>query len=127
MHDFGKRIDGPGGRRAAPRETVLLNAALMTLSVSRTATLLDVSKTGARARTAVPLFVGQEVWLKINPVDVFGTVAWIDSHECGILFENALGDDEVAAIQARGKVIFIAGLSQEEQFCADDWQGGLMR
>lgn len=127
MHDFGKRTDGPGGRRSAPRETVLLNAALLTLSASRTVILLDVSRTGARARADLPLTVGQEVWLKVNPVDIFGTVTWINGQECGILFDIPLDDGEVGRLQARGKVIFIAGLTPEEQFCADDWQGGLMR
>lgn len=127
MTEFGKRMDGPGGRRAAPREAVLLNAALMTLSVSRTVILLDVSTTGARATASLPLFVGQQVWLKVNPVDIFGRVAWTNGSECGILFDFPLDDDEIVRIQARGKVIFIAGLSKEEQFCADDWQGSLMR
>lgn len=127
MTKFGKRLDGPGGRRAMPREPVLLNAALMTMSASGSVTLLDVSKAGARMRVKERLFLRQQVWLKINPADIFGTIIWIDGDECGLLFDTPLTDDEVAGLQARGRVIFCAGLSAEEQLGAEDWQSGMMR
>ncbi len=127
MRDFGRRLDGPGGRRAARREPVLLNAALLTLRASRPVTLVDVSKTGARLRVREPLSRGQQIWLKINPSDFFGTVVWVDGEECGVLFDDPLADAEVASLQARGKVIIIVGLSNDEQLGAEDWQSGLMR
>ena len=127
MHDFGKRKDGPGGRRGTDRDPVLLNAALMTLSVSKIVTLLDVSKTGTRMRAELPLFIGQEIWLKINPLDIFGTVAWVENNESGIIFDEPLTDEEAASLKARGKLVFCAGLSREEQLGAEDWQRGLMR
>lgn len=127
MADFGKRRDGPGGRRAAAREPVLLNAALLTLRASRTVTLLDVSATGARMRVKEPLFLGQEIWLKINPADLFATIVWLDAEECGILFDQPLTEAEAAALQARGKVVFCAGLTTDEQLGAEDWNTGLMR
>ena len=61
MRDFGKRLDGPGGRRVAAREPVLLNAALLTLRASRPVTLVDVSKTGARLRVREALLRGQQI------------------------------------------------------------------
>jgi hypothetical protein len=127
MGNFGKRMDGPGGRRVAPREQVLLSAAMLTLSSSRTVTLLDVSTTGARMKTSEELFLGQEVWLKINPSDIFGTVAWTEGDQCGILFDDPITEDTVAGIEGRGRVVMIAGLSQDEQFCAEDWQYGMLR
>jgi len=127
MGDFGKRLDGPGGRREAPREPVLLNAALLTLQASRPVTLVDVSKTGARLRGKESLSRGQQIWLKINPSDIFGTVVWVDGEECGILFDEPLADVDVASLQARGKVIIVLGLSVDEQLGAEDWQSGLMR
>lgn len=127
MTTFGKRQDGPGGRRAVPREPVLLNGALMTVGTSTTVTMLDVSQTGARIRIKEPPFLRQNVWLKINPADIFGTIIWIDGDECGLLFDTPLTDDEVAGLQARGRVIFCAGLSAEEQLGAEDWQSGMMR
>ena len=127
MRDFGKRLDGPGGRREAPREPVLLNAALLTVQASRPVTLVDVSKTGARIRVRERLAKGQQIWLKIDPSDIFGVVVWVDGEECGILFDEPLDNDDVASLQARGKVIVILGLSPEEQLGAEDWQAGLMR
>lgn len=127
MTDFGKRLDGPGGRRAAPREPVLLNAALLTLRTSRPVTLVDVSKTGARLRVREPLTRGQQIWLKVNRSDLFGTVVWVDGEECGVLFDASLADAEVASLQARGKVVMILGLSSDEQLGAEDWQSGFMR
>ena len=127
MRDFGKRLDGPGGRRVAAREPVLLNAALLTLRASRPVTLVDVSKTGARLRVREPLSQGQQIWLKINPIEIFGTVVWIDGEECGVLFDEPLADAEVASLQTRGKVIIVLGLCLDEQLGAEDWQSGLMR
>ena len=127
MTDFGKRRDGPGGRRAAAREPVLLNAALLTLRASRTVTLLDVSRTGARMRVKQPLCLGQQIWLKVNPADIFGTIVWMKGHDCGLLFDAPLSPDEAASLQARGKVVFCAGLTEDEQLGAEDWQYGLMR
>ena len=68
---FGKRKDGPGGRRSSPREQVMLPAALMSIGASRTVFLLDVSATGAQLQTNVPMHVGQEIWLKVPPSDIF--------------------------------------------------------
>jgi len=127
MTDFGKRLDGPGGRRTAAREPVLLSAALLTLQSSRPVTLVDVSKTGARIRIREPLTRGQQIWLKVNPADLFGTVMWIDGEECGIVFDEPLDDSDVASLQARGKVVIILGLTADEQLGAEDWQSGLMR
>ncbi len=127
MTDFGKRLDGPGGRRAAARKPVLLSAALLTMQTSRPVTVVDVSKSGARLRIGGPLSLGQQIWLKINPSDLFGTVVWIDGKECGVLFDEPLDDADVASLQARGKVVMMLGLSAEEQLGAEDWQSGLMR
>lgn len=127
MLDFGKRRDGPGGRRAAPREPVLLSAAMLTLQSSRPVTLVDVSKTGARMRVNEPLVRGQQIWLKVNPTDIFGTIVWVDGDQFGILFDEPLADPELAKLQARGKVVLVLGLSPEEQLGAEDWESGFSR
>ena len=127
MTDFGKRLDGPGGRRAKPRAPVLLNAALHTVHASRTVTLLDVSMTGARVRVKQSLRLNQQVWLKINPTDIFGTVVWVEGDQCGILFDEPLTEFEAAGFQARGKIVICAGLSADEQLGAEDWHSGLLR
>ena len=101
MTSFGKRLDGPGGRRSAPRAAVLLSAAMHAVGSSQPATLLDVSKTGARLRTRAPLHEGLHVWIKIPPADAFGTVMWIDGELCGVEFDEPFTDEEAAQLQSR--------------------------
>lgn len=120
MRSFGKRLDGPGGRRAARRESVLLSAALNSINASRSVTLLDVSRTGARMRCPEPLKLGQQIWLRVSPADIFGTIKWIDRDEYGILFDAELDDEDVADLEVRGRVVFCAGLSPDEQLGAED-------
>ena len=127
MTAFGKRIDGPGGRRAAPRATVLMSAAMHAVGASQTVSLLDVSKTGAKLRTRVPLKLDQHVWIKIPPNDVFGSVVWAEDDECGVQFDAPLSDEEAANLQARGKVVIMPRLSLEEQLAVEDWKSGFVR
>lgn len=124
---FGKRLDGPGGRRTAARGDVLLAAAMMTLSSSRSVILLDVSKTGARMRVREPLAQGQVVWIKAQPADIFGTVVWSRGRMCGMRFDEPLDDDTLACLQTAGKVTMVARLSPEEQLAVQDWDTGLAR
>jgi hypothetical protein len=124
---FGKRQDGPGGRRAAPRATVLMSAAMHAVGNSQTVSLLDVSKTGAKLRTRVPLAMDQHVWIKIPPNDVFGSVVWVDGEQCGIHFDAPLSEEEAANLQARGKVVIMPRLSLEEQLAVEDWRSGFVR
>lgn len=127
MSDFGKRKDGPGGRRQCPREPVLLPAALMSVGASRTVFLLDVSATGAHLQVSTGLEVGKEVWVKVPPADIFGTVIWIEDDHCGIAFDAPLSDAEVEALRVRGKVIVIPRLTAAEQIAAAEWAAGLAR
>ena len=127
MTEFGKRFDGPGGRRHAAREPVLLPAAMMSVGSSRTVYLLDVSKTGAQLQSSEPLRVGDEVWLKIPPADIFGTIVWAEGDHSGFAFDLPLTDEDVASLQAQGKVILIPRLSPEEQIAASEWSAGLAR
>ena len=127
MNSFGKRLDGPTGRRTAPRAPVLLDAALLTMQCSRPVILVDVSKTGCQLRVNEPLKLGMEVWLKIPPADIFGTVVWCEGDHCGVEFDVPFADEDVVKLQARGKVVLIPRLTPEEQLAAADWQTGMAR
>ena len=127
MSNFGKRLDGPGGRRTTPRCPVLMSAALHTVGASRSVTVLDVSKTGAQLRSRLPLQLGQEIWLKLVRNDVFGRIAWVDDELCGVEFDTPLGELEAADLQAMGKVVIMPRLSREEQLAAQDWYSNLAR
>lgn len=127
MTDFGKRLDGPGGRRAAPREPVLLTAALLTVGCSRPVIILDLSETGAQMQVHQPLRDGQQVWIKAAPIEVFGTVVWIDGEQCGIAFDESLAEDELALLQANGRIVIDRRLSPDQQLAVEDWKTGLAR
>ena len=127
INKFGKRLDGPGGRRLAPRAPVLMSAALHTVGASRTVSVVDVSKTGAQLLSRLPLQLGQEIWLKLLHQDVFGTIAWVDGEHCGVEFDVPLNAEEAASLQASGKVVIMPRLTAEEQLGAQDWQDNMMR
>ena len=126
MGNFGKRLDGPGGRRSAPREPVLLTAALMTVGCSRPVTLLDLSKIGCHLQVPYSLEVGAQLWLKAAPVEIFGTVVWAEEYECGVSFDDPLEDEELALLQEKGAVT-LAGVSPDERLAGDDWDSGFAR
>lgn len=127
MTNFGKRADGPSGRRGAERAPVLLRAAMHTTRDSRGTTLLDVSRTGAQMKMPMPLGIGQDLLLRVPPTEVFGTIVWIDGDMCGIEFDHPLDDQEWKLLCAKGKVVMIHGLTIDEQLGAEDWKTNLAR
>ena len=127
MTDFGKRTDGPGGRRIAPRKPAFKAAGVMTLTGSQTAYLVDISATGAKLNGAGVLSVGQDIWLKAGKIDVLATVAWSEPNSCGIQFDAALDPDEVEQLSEVPQGAMYARLSPEEKLGAADWMNGLIR
>jgi hypothetical protein len=127
MTAFGKRPDGPGGRRAVSRSPVLMSAALHTVGASHGVSVLDVSQLGLQLRSRLPLRVGQEIWLKLPHQDVFGTIAWVEQDLYGLQFDAPLGEAEAAALQAKGKAVIVPHLTREQQEAALDWQTDIIR
>lgn len=126
MTSFGRRLDGPGGRRSGQRSRVHLPASLQALNTSRSVTLLDVSQDGARMTVPEPMYRGQQVWLKVGQAQVFGTVRWMRENDCGIVFDDPLNSRELALMQSKGKVM-LHGLSLEERKALANWKAGLSR
>ena len=120
MRKFGKRLDGPGGRRTAERAPLVMSAAMHTIGASRTVNIFDVSNTGARLSTNLPLALNQEVLLCLSETEAFGTVAWIDGETYGIAFVETLDEAEVARLTELG--IFMPSLSFDEQLAVNDWR-----
>ena len=127
MSEFGKRLDGPGGRRAAAREPVLLTAALLTVGCSRPVILLDVSKTGTHIEVHDEMRVGQEVWLKVAQLEIFGTIVWVDGGKCGVAFDEAIDDVEVTLLRASSSTALNGDMPAEQRLAGDDWSSGLAR
>lgn len=127
MTGFGKRQDGPGGRRRAMRSEVRLEAALLGIGTSRAVTLTDVSKTGAKMRMPEAMPVGKQVWLKTGPTEIFGIVRWVKGGQCGIVFDEPLQPEVLAQLRERGKVVRVLGFGGDNQIGAEDLEGRIAR
>jgi hypothetical protein len=123
MSKFGK-CEG-GGRRSALRSRAPLTAVVTTVVGSQSAFLLDVSATGARLRgTDLPV-TGEDLFVSVDRVIVFGTVVWVDDDERGVAFESALpaADGE----RLHHAVALAAGLPPDLKAAFDDWTLGFAR
>lgn len=89
---FGRRLDGPGGRRSAPRKRVSVGVSLFALHGSRVVMLCDISSSGVRLVNFDPVRIGEQVWMRIGGKDLFGRVAWVEREHCGIRFDEELDD-----------------------------------
>lgn len=127
MTDFGKRLDGPGGRRAAPRKPSFTATGIMTVDRSQVGYLLDVSATGAKLDGGGGLSIGQDIWLKTGNIDVLAQVVWSGRSICGVQFDTPLTDDEIKQLSQVPQGALFASLSTEEKLGAADWANGLVR
>ena len=103
MKKFGKRLDGPGGRRSAPRAPVRMSAAMHTIGASRTVSVLDVSKTGAKLRARMPWQMSQVMWLKLARPNVFAKVVWTD----GEVLAPDTGAEDSVTMRLRRRLVDI--------------------
>ena len=98
MPSFGKRIDGPEGRRRNVRQTVVLAASAVTLDRSRSVLVEDVSAQGAKLRGCDLPGSGAQILFRIGSDHVMASVAWRRRDECGITFDEPLNDDGIRRI-----------------------------
>jgi hypothetical protein len=123
MTVFGKRMGG--GRRSAARREGPLIAVLTTLKASHSAVLADISATGARLRAAQLPDMGEVLTLRIDAVEAFGAVIWVEAGECGIAFDRPLAPDEEQLL--RQKVAETHGLPPDIKAAYDTWVLGCAR
>ena len=123
MSTFGKSEGG--GRRSAPRSQAPLIALVTTVSKTQTAILMDVSSTGMRLRGLHLPQTDEELFVTVDGIIAFGSVAWMDGDQRGIQFDEPLNSVEEARL---GKIIkTAAGLPSEVKAAYDDWTLGLAR
>jgi hypothetical protein len=89
MSSFGKRVDGPGGRRRTNRNSVRLLGSATTLQGSRSVLVEDLCPTGAKLTGRGLPPTGKEVLVRAGNLKAFGRVAWVESDQCGVVFETA--------------------------------------
>jgi hypothetical protein len=89
MASFGRRVDGPGGRRRIKRKTVSIHGSAATMDGSRCILIEDLSLMGARVRGRGLPKPGSEVLLRSGDRAVVGRVAWESGDRRGLLFNGA--------------------------------------
>lgn len=97
-------------------------AVLTTLVESRSAILADVSSTGARFRGTDLPPMGEDLVVNIDRVEAFGTVAWSDSGECGIVFDPPL--DRESEEYLRRLAAAARGLPPDIRAAFENWVVG---
>jgi hypothetical protein len=66
------------------------------------ATILDISRQGARIEVGTKLALGQKFWLEAQELPVFqGTVCWRRMPEYGVVFSQVMGLEELAQRASR--------------------------
>jgi len=90
MSSFGKRVDGPGGRRRANRRPVTMLGTAVSMDRSTSVIVEDLAPSGARliGRGLPP--PGKEILLRAGEVDAFGRVMWAEDDCRGVEFEGPL-------------------------------------
>jgi len=123
MRSFGKCRGG--GRRSSERQAAPLIAVVTTLKEAHNAVLVNISQTGVRLRGDNLPDEGAELFVSVERIRSFGTVAWKDAGECGICFDGPLPAADVAAI--RSGATKGGPLALQFQTAFDDWTQGLAR
>ncbi len=88
MSGFGKRVDGPLGRRRSTREAVALIGTAISRERAGSVLLEDLSLNGARISGRVLPPPGREILLQTDNLSLFGRIAWAQEDSRGIEFEE---------------------------------------
>jgi hypothetical protein len=107
---FGKKIDGPIGRRPVLREEVVLAGTARSLRSSRPVVVADVSPTGAKLQGRDFESLDREVLISVGGMELFAQVAWTTLRECGVTFEEALPEETIEHIKRYGRWAHVMGI-----------------
>lgn len=99
MPAFGKKIDGPTGRRRNVRQDVVLAASALTIDRSRTVLVEDVSAEGAKLRGRDLPGKGSQILFQLGKWEVFASVVWNGRDECGITFDERLDEERIGRLE----------------------------
>jgi hypothetical protein len=87
MSSFGKRVDGPGGRRRATRRQVTLLGSAITLQGSNSVIVEDLCPDGAKLIGRGLPEPGKEILLRTSKLRILGKITWAKKDERGVTFE----------------------------------------
>jgi hypothetical protein len=87
VSSFGKRIDGPGGRRWIQRKRVGISASALFSGETRSVLIQDLSLTGAKLSGRDLPAPGTDVALKVGERSLSGRIAWEAGEHRGVRFD----------------------------------------
>ena len=100
-------------------------AAVTTLKGSQSAVVVNVSSTGARLQGANLPEPDEELFVNLDGLIAFGTVAWSDANEMGVAFDGPLSEADEQRLNE--KVKSAGGLPAEIKAAFDEWTLGVAR
>ena len=109
MPSFGKRVDGPDGRRRVIRQPVVLAASALAVAGSRSVLVADLSSVGAKLQGRDLPIPGSEVLVAVGTQESFGTIVWGKEDACGISFDHPLGNDKLDRFKQEGSWASVTG------------------
>ncbi len=127
MASFGRRIDGVSGRRAAARNPVLLPAAITSPTRSGMVDLVNISSTGASLRCEAVPSLGQDILIRTDKVEAFGSVVWVRRDLCGVHFDAPVDELTLRLLKRESQLYLRANISPQERLAAEDWSSGYAR
>ena len=89
MAGFGKRVDGPGGRRRIRRKPVSIPGSASSMDGSSCIIIEDLCLTGARVLGRDLPVEGSEILVRSGDRAVLGRVAWAREDRRGIVLNGA--------------------------------------
>jgi hypothetical protein len=108
---FGKRIDGPAGRRLKRREEVVLAASAQSLGSSRPVVVSDVSTAGAKLCGHRLDVLDRNVLISVGDAELFATIIWVDQDECGVRWDDPVSFDLMQQIKRNGQWASVMGIA----------------
>jgi len=88
MASFGKRVDGPGGRRRIKRKPVSIPGSVSSVTGSSCIIIEDMCLTGARVLGRELPSEGSEILVRSGDRAILGRVAWAQDDRRGIVFNG---------------------------------------
>ncbi|WP_133364748.1 PilZ domain-containing protein [Qipengyuania sediminis] len=102
MRTAPRPVYSPAGfpvQRGHARARLGLAARLVTFSGTSACRVVDLSCSGARIAGGQPVKVGAMVVVEGLPIELFGTVVWVDPKGFGFRFDTPLAQDTVVAMR----------------------------
>lgn len=102
MQEFGKRVDGAGGRRRTRRQKVVLTGSASHDDDLRPVIIEDVSSTGAKLRGRNLPQSGEDMQIAVGSMTLTAAVTWLGADQCGITFTTPLDEAGLNQLRVEG-------------------------